>query len=68
MGPQPDLSGPLTVYQAMAYLQCSRPTIYKLAKLGKLPIHKVGGRSYIYPADICKLLNKAPRLYKDVAP
>jgi excisionase family DNA binding protein len=61
-------SGPLTIYQVCAYLQCSRPTVYKLARSGKLPIHKLAGRSYIYPADIVRLLNKAPRLYRDVAP
>jgi excisionase family DNA binding protein len=61
-------SGPLTIYQVMAYLQVSRPTIYRLAKLGKLPIHKLAGRSYIYPADLARLLNKAPRLYTDVEP
>ena len=61
-------SGPLSIYQCMSYLGVSRPTIYRLAKLGKLPIRKLGGRSFVYPADLVRLLNKAPRLYQDVAP
>lgn len=46
----------LTVNETCDYTRLSRSTIYNLAKVGKLPIRKVAGRSLILRSDILALL------------
>lgn len=55
----PPNSEVLTINEACAYMRVSRSTIYNLAKVGKLPIRKVVGRSLILRSDVHVLLGVA---------
>lgn len=46
----------LSIKEACFQTGLSRSTLYNLAKAGRLPIRKAGGRSLILTADIMALL------------
>ena len=49
--------------EAARIIGVSRPTVYELAKAGKFPMLKLGGRTLIRTSDLSAYLDTLPKLY-----